>query len=102
MGEKINASAILFWQTAELRTLASHSIPATEMPRRRMTVMVPMIRISLISSVMMASAPFQEHKSVVEVVNANVTTLPNKPNQHLCCFWIFPSGFYGDGMQRGT
>lgn len=38
-------------------TLASHSIPATEMPRRRMTVIVPMIRISLISSVMMASTP---------------------------------------------
>lgn len=67
-----------------------------------MTVMVPMIRISLISSVMMASAPFQEHKSAVEVVNANVATLPNKPHQRLCCFGIFPSGFYGDGMQRGT
>lgn len=45
-----------------LRTLASHSIPATEMPRRRMTVMVPMIRMSLILSVMMAPAPCQKHK----------------------------------------
>lgn len=61
-----------------------------------MTVMVPMIRTSLVSSVMVASAPFQEHKSAVEAVNANVTTLPNKLHQRLCCFGIFPSGFYGD------
>lgn len=45
-----------------------------------MTVMVPMIRTSLVPSVMVASAAFQEHKSAVEVVNANVTTLPNLIN----------------------
>lgn len=43
----------------EHHTLASHSIPATEMPSRMMTVMVPMIRISLISSVMRASTFYE-------------------------------------------
>lgn len=67
-----------------------------------MTVMVPMIRISLMLSVIMASALWRKHKEAVEPVNTNVTTLQNKTNQRLGHLGICPSCFYGDGMQGCT
>lgn len=44
-------------------TFASHSIPATEMPRSRMTVRVPTIRTSLSSSVIRASTSCQSENN---------------------------------------
>lgn len=68
---------LLNCQSGELRTLASHSIPATEMPRRRMTVMVPMIRISLMLSVIMESVLCQKHeedKKLNRVLTSHIIT----------------------------
>lgn len=45
----------LLWCYLEIPTFASHSIPATEMPRRITTVMEPIIRMSLVGSTIIES-----------------------------------------------
>ena len=47
-----------------LLTFASHSIPATEIPKRITTVMAPIIRISLISSIISMECSYK--KKIIE------------------------------------
>lgn len=64
-------SRILNPQTCECRnilTFASHSIPATEMPSSKMTVSVPTILMSLISSVMRASILWQTQRQQCDYI----------------------------------